>query len=325
MKNCFSKSLLSLLVSLSVLCSACLSLNACHRVPNETNDTEDESLIFSDALGREVSVKKNPQRVAALLGSFADIWCLSGGTLCAAADDAWEDFGLELDGAVRLGGAHSPGLERLLSANPDLVLASASTASNIEMKDVLETMNITVVYFDIDHFNDYLEMLAFCTTLTGRTDLYKQNGTALQKQIEAVRTDYANAALSDSERTVLLLRASSGSVKAKGSQGTVLGEMLADMGCINLADRDRSLLENLSVEVVIREEPRHIFVVTMGNDTDAAKASLETMIKENPAWGTLEAIRNNRLHIMDKTLFNLKPNARWAEAYEILYETLTSP
>jgi hypothetical protein len=26
---------------------------------------------------------------------------------------------------------------------------------------------------------------------------------------------------------------------------------------------------------------------------------------------------------MDKTLFNLKPNARWAESYEILYEKLT--
>ena len=61
----------------------------------------------------------------------------------------------------------------------------------------------------------------------------------------------------------------------------------------------------------------------MGNDTEAAKSSLENMIKENPAWSTLEAVREGRLHVMDKTLFNLKPNARWAESYEILYEKLT--
>ena len=43
---------------------------------------------------------------------------------------------------------------------------------------------------------------------------------------------------------------------------------------------------------------------------------------ENPAWESLTAIREDRLHLMDKTLFNLKPNARWAESYQILYETL---
>ena len=112
-------------------------------------------------------------------------------------------------------------------------------------------------------------------------------------------------------------------MKAKGSSGTILGEMLADMGCINIADSDQSLLENLSAEAVIREEPRHIFVVTMGNNTEAAKASFENMMKENPVWGTLDAVKNGRLHIMDKKLFNLKPNARWADSYEILYEKLT--
>jgi iron complex transport system substrate-binding protein len=112
-------------------------------------------------------------------------------------------------------------------------------------------------------------------------------------------------------------------VKAKGSSGTILGEMLADMGCINIADSDTSLLENLSVEAVIREEPHHIFVVTMGSNTEAAKQLLENMMKENPAWSTLDAVKNGRLHMMDKTLFNLKPNARFAESYEILYEKLT--
>ena len=112
-------------------------------------------------------------------------------------------------------------------------------------------------------------------------------------------------------------------MKAKGSRGTILGEMLADMGCINIADGDATLLENLSVEAVIREQPYHVFVATMGSDTEAAKRSLENMIKDSPAWSTLEAIKDGRLHIMDKRLFNLKPNARWAESYGVLYEKLT--
>ncbi len=306
--------------ALALLAATLFFSAACQATPPKSDAN---AVTFTDALDREVRVPKKPARVAALLGSFADIWTLAGGKLCAAAEDAWEGFGLVPGGAVNLGGAHSPSLELLISADPDLVLASASTASNVEMKETLEAMGITVVYFDVDNFDDYLYMLNVCTSLTGRKDLYEQNGLAVQAQIDEIKARYATADIPEGERKVLLLRAASSFVKAKGSRGTVLGEMLCDMGCINIADSDEALLENLSVEAILRQEPHHIFVVTMGSNTEAAEQSLENLIKENPAWNTLGAVKNGRLHVMDKALFNLKPNDRWAESYEILYETLT--
>ncbi|MBQ2748359.1 MAG: ABC transporter substrate-binding protein [Clostridia bacterium] len=281
-----------------------------------------DSITLTDALDRSVTLPRHPQRVAALIGSFADLWLLAGGSLCAAAEDAWEDFGLTLENTVNIGGAHSPSLELLVASDPDLVLASASTASHVELAGSLTAMGIPVLYFDVDHFEDYLAMLKVCTDLTGRSDLYEINGIALREEIEAIKQDFQNAALPESQRKILLLRASSSSVKAKGSRGTILGEMLADMGCINIADSDTTLLENLSLEAILQENPHHIFVVTMGSDTEKAMVSLEMMFSENPAWESLTAIREDRLHLMDKTLFNLKPNARWAESYQILYETL---
>ena len=118
------------------------------------------------------------------------------------------------------------------------------------------------------------------------------------------------------------LRASSTSVKAKGSSGTILGEMLKDLGCINIADSDKTLLDTLSAESVIRSEPYRIFVVTMGDDTDKALSNLSALMEKNPAWGTLEAVRENRLHLMDRKLFNIKPNAKWADSYEKLCNIL---
>ena len=232
--------------------------------------TGEDTVTFTDALGREVQVKKNPARVAALLGGLADVWTLAGGTLSAAAEDAFEDFGLAPEGCVNLGGAHSPSMELLISADPDFVIASASTASNVEMRDALEGMGITVAYFDVDHFSDYLTMLSVCTDITGRKDLYTENGLLVKAQIDAVKAQYAADSVPIEERKILLLRVASSFVKAKGSRGTVLGEMLADLGCINIADSDTSLLENLSVEAVMREQPYHIFVVTMGSDASAA-------------------------------------------------------
>ena len=308
-------------ISALLLISAMLfSVTACKGTEENGNEN---TVTFTDALGREVIAEKKPERVAALLGSFADVWMLAGGTLCAAAEDAWEDFGLTLEDCTDIGGAHSPSLELLISAEPSFVIASASTASNVEMQDSLEAMGITVAYFDVDNFDDYLHMLNICTDITERKDLYEQNGLAVKAKIDEIKAQYAASDIPEAERKILLLRAASGFVKAKGSSGTILGEMLCDMGCINIADSDTGLLENLSVEAVIRQEPYHIFAVTMGSDTDAAKQSLENLIKENPAWSTLAAVKEGRLYIMDKALFNLKPNDRWAESYEILYEKLT--
>ena len=61
----------------------------------ESTAAESASVTFTDDLGRELTVE-NPERVAALLGSFADIWYLAGGEVVASADDAWDDFDLPM-------------------------------------------------------------------------------------------------------------------------------------------------------------------------------------------------------------------------------------
>lgn len=316
MKKCMA---LVIVLALFTLCGCA------GRQSNPASPEDDPAVTFTDALGRSITVAHSPKRVAALIGSFADVWLLSGGNICATVDDAWNDFGLTLPDAVNLGGAHSPGLELLLAANPDFVLASASTSSNVAMKDALESAGITVAYFDVDCFDDYLAMLAICTDITGRKDLCVQNGEKLKAQIDTIKDRCLRAELTQAQRTILLLRASSGSVKAKNSEGTVLGEMLSDLGCINIADSDKSLLETLSVESIIRQEPYRIFVVTMGDDTQKALDHLTEWMDENPAWHSLTAVKENRLHVMDRKLYNLKPNAKWAESYEKLSEILLEP
>ena len=300
-----------------LILAACL-LTSC--TDSGFDGVSDGNTVFTDALGRTVSVKKNPERVAALLGSFADIWITAGGKVCACPDDTWEDYGHTFTDAVNIGGAHSPNLELLLSADPDFVIASASTAADIGMKETLEALGITVAYFDVDNFYGYLDMLNICTDITGRKDLYEKYGLDVKAKIEQIKRSYA---LENGEHSVLLLRVTSSTVKAKGSKGTILGEMLSDMGCINVADSEKSLLDTLSVESVIVQNPKSIFVVAMGNDTEAAIRLYGSMIEQNRAWNTLDAVKDGRMYVMDRKLFNLKPNSRWAEAYEVLYETLT--
>ncbi|GBF71418.1 hypothetical protein LAWASA_4175 [Lawsonibacter asaccharolyticus] len=59
--------------------------------------------------------------------------------------------------------------------------------------------------------------------------------------------------------TVLLLRAYSTGVRAKNSDN-ITGVMLKDLGCINIADSDSGLLEEIQMESILAADPDHIFV-----------------------------------------------------------------
>ena len=274
---------------------------------------------FVDDLGRTVTVGR-PQRVACLLGSFAQVWQLAGGEVIATADDAWDDLDLELSGdCVNLGNTKELSLELLLSAEPDFILASANTRQNLEWKETLEAAGIPTAYFDVSDFEDYLRLLELCTNITGRKDLYEKHGTAVQEQINVV---LEQAQIRGTSPTVLVMRASASMVTVKNSEDNVLGEMLKSLGCVNIADSDAALLENLSLEKILEEDPDFIFFVQRGDNTEGMKAYVTNMMEENPAWQELTAVKDGRVYFMDKNLYNLKPNHRWGEAYEKLEEIL---
>ncbi len=281
--------------------------------------TPGEAVTFQDALGRQVTVS-SPERTAVLIGSFADIWCLAGGkdSLVAAAHDTWTNFDLGLDDSVAdLGLITEPNLETLAAAQPDFIIASSNTDADVKMLDTLESMGMNVAYFQVSNFKDYLNMLDICTQITGDRDRYETYGQALAAQIED-----AKSMADGSAPTVLYVRASSSSCKVKNSKGSVLGEMLSDLGCVNIADSDGSLLEDLNMEAIVAADPRFIFVVLQGADSKASMNTLEKELLSSPVWQSLTAVKEGRYHILDRNLYNLKPNARWGEAYENLAKIL---
>lgn len=301
-------------VLVSALAADLLFLNPCVCLAETT---------FTDALGREVTVDE-PERVAALIGSFADVWYQAGGTVCASAEDAWDDFEFTMpEDAINLGMTKEPSLEKLLEAQPDFIIASAKTRANMEMLDTLNATGIPTAYFEINVFDDYLEMLKLCTEITGRDDLYEENGLKVQEQIEAVLKKSEERVTEKGAPKVLVLVASASSIRAKNSETGVLGVMLSDLGCVNIADSDTNLLENLNVEHILKEDPDYIFTVQSGGDTEGTEKALNELFGENSAWSKLTAVKEDRVYHMDKRLYNIKPNARWGEAYENLEEILS--
>ena len=120
---------------------------------------------------------------------------------------------------------------------------------------------------------------------------------------------------------VLFIRAAASFVRAKGSDDTVLGLMLKDLGCINIADGS-DLLDDLSMEKIIEEDPDMIFIVQQGNDTEGTQQALQDALTGNPAWAGLTAVKEDKVYHMDRKLFHFKPNNRWDQSYEQLEQIL---
>lgn len=281
-------------------------------------------VTFTDDMGNEVTVD-NPQRVVACMGSFANAWELAGGTLVGVSDDALSAAGwtIQSPDVATVGDFTAVNLEAIMALNPDFVIMTSGTggrggdSSQADLRDALVGAGIPVAYFEVTTFDDYERLMRTFTDITGRADLYDQNVAKVAAAIDAV----LGAVPAENPPTALLLTTFSGGTRVQSS-GTQTGAMLADLGVSNLADENKSLLKDFSLEAVIEMDPDFIFVIPMGNDIEAAMRNLEEATAANPAWGSLSAVQNGRYITLDPTLYLAKPNAQWDAAYQGLFDNL---
>lgn len=303
----------------SVFCAvlAAVLLTACGAsAPSEEPAPSPEAVTFTDALGYEAVIERW-DRVVSLYGSFAETWLLAGGQLVGTTSDAIEERQLDLGEAAVVGTVKEPNLEAVIAAEPDFVILASDIAGQAELHQALADAAIPHAYFRTDTFDEYLSMLELFCSMTGRQDLYQQNGLAVQAQIQEV----LNTVAGQPQPTALLLRAYSTGAKAKGDDN-LAGVILRDLGADNLVTRHESLLEDLSLEEIIAADPDFILVTTMGSSDEAAMAYMEETFGSNPAWAGLSAVKSGRYVLLPRELFHYKPNARWGESYAYLAKIL---
>ena len=311
----------AMLLVLLMLFSGCAAQPVPHAADDPLTDSLAAVVPFTDALGNEFpSIPENP-RVAALYGSYAACWQLSGGTLVGVTQDAVEEHGIEVGEDVTLvGSVKEPNLELIAALSPDFLLLSADLTAHRQLDTVLSDMQIPHGYFRMDTFEDYSAMMkTFCALNDPDGTRYTEYVEKTQQAIAHIRKE-TNAALAGHAPDVLLLRAYSTGVKAK-TNDNLAGVILDELGAHNMAYDYPSLLEELSAEAIIAADPDYIFVSTMGN-ADAAKAYMLDAVESNPAWAEMSAVKNGRYIFLPKELFHYKPLNRWDESYAYLADRL---
>lgn len=274
------------------------------------------AVVVTDSEGNTAKLTKK-SRVISAYASFADCWLLSGGTLVGVTQDAINEHHLPVGDAAVIGTVKDVNLEKIAAQNPDYVILSEDLMAHKKIEASLKQMGIAYGYFTVDTFAEYQKMMKQFCAVNDREDLYQKNVSDVENRIKSIR---AKIPKTEKQPSVLLMRAFSTGVKAK-TDDNLAGQILKEFACKNIADQTPSLLEDMSVEQIIKEDPDYIFVLTMG-DEKKAKEYLKNHLENNPAWAELSAVKHQRYIILPKDLFHYKPNDRWDESYEYLAKIL---
>lgn len=289
----------------------------------ETNKPESsgEYFTFIDSEGEIVELSHKPQKTAVLFSSLAECWIEAGGEVYVTVGESVER-GLvkEETELVDKGAGKTVDTEKLISLEPDFVICSADIASHRDVASALKKAKIPVAMLRMDTFEDYLTILRTLTKITGKTENYEQFGENAKSEIEQI----ISGGKRENNPKILFVRSGSSysSAKAKKADDNFAAKILEDLGCVNIADKAETLLDNLSAEVILKENPQYIFVSVMG-DYDNSKAYMQELLAKKE-YASLDAVKNGRVYFLPKELFQYKPCGRWAESYRYISSILNN-
>ncbi len=273
---------------------------------------------FEDSVGNTVILEDKPQKVAVLFSSYAELWLLAGGEIYATVGDS-VDRGFCGEEAVLLddGAGRTVNTELLLASAPDLVIGTADFEGQLEACALAAEAGIPAALFRVESVEDYLNMLKICSDITGNPDAYEEYGIKVADEIENIKAEACGE-----QKKILFIRAGSqaSSTKAKRAEDHFAAAILEELGAYNIADNAKLLLDGLSLEEVIEQDPDEIFITVQG-DEEAGRAYMEKVFASQ-GWADLRAVQEQKCYFLPKDLFNYKPNARYAESYRYLARLL---
>lgn len=283
-------------------------------------NSQGERYHFTDDTGAEISVPYQPKKVAVLTSSLADLWITAGGaveiTVYETVERGFADSNVIL---VDDGAGKTVNLELLIASAPDFVLYSSDLSGQLQCAEMLHAAAIPAAGFAVESFEDYLRLLKICTDILQTPQRYEQFGTQVKSKVEAL---IALAKAQENQPDILFVRAGSSAkyTKAKTAENHFVCAMLKELGTSNIAEKAPILLDGLSMETVLMEDPDAIFFTTMGEES-VGTAYMESLLHD-PVWQNLTAVKEGNVHQLPKELFQYKPNRRWDEAYACLIRLL---
>ncbi|NLL81799.1 MAG: ABC transporter substrate-binding protein [Tissierellia bacterium] len=299
---------------------------------NEVTITDTE-VIFVDDSGRDqISIKKNPQKVAVLYGSHACLWVEAGGEvkIGIGGDSAIELYKeqigrniLEDEGVVTVANSSSGknwDIETILAEQPDLIICSTAMSGYSTISGPAEAAGIPVIAMTYSGVGDYLKWSKVFSNINDKPELFEEIAMNTAKE---VANTIAKVPTENNPRVISLLPQSDAIQANLGASD--MGVLIEELNGINVASALSADIEatrvEIDIETVFAENPDIIMIQCLASEEEA-RANLDAIFGTSPVWQSLDAVKNNKVYYMPKSLFHLRPNSQYSEAYSVMAEIL---
>lgn len=279
--------------------------------PNTSDETEAAwPRTYVDALGNEVTIESKPKKViSAFHAMFPDyFYTFDVYPLAVAAAEtrfnhlsAYEKF-LEVQKPEDIGATNSLNFEKILSLVPDLIVM---TKLQEEVYEQLAKIAPTIV---LDHTQinaDWKYGVQEFAKIFGEEDKVDEIIAAVEKSI----TDGAEnlKQFREKNETVIFLAVTGKEIfpYSVAQLKTVYNDVNEGGLGLTAPEAYRELTDYsqaLSLETVAADyKPDHIFIIADNVDGDAAEYI--TQLEENPVWKNMDAVKNNQIYKIDRSIF----------------------
>jgi iron complex transport system substrate-binding protein len=256
-----------------------------------------EDLVYTDQMGRTISVPKNPDRIISLAPNITEIlFALDAGGRVVGVTE-FSNYPPEAQNLPKVGTYIKPNIERMVELLPDIVIATADGDKEGEVKK-LDSLGIPVYVINPKDINGILETIREVGKLIGSTDEANELTTVMEEKIRDVRER-----VSKYPKVRVLLELGIDPVITISS-GTFQDDLIGLAGGINIAAGERVRYPRFSIEEVIVRAPEVIIITSMTSVEDHGQG-----FKRWSRWETIPAVKDGRIYLIDSDIID-RPSPR---------------
>ncbi|WP_309492214.1 cobalamin-binding protein [Candidatus Hecatella orcuttiae] len=258
-----------------------------------------DSITVVDNLGRSVTIDPYPpQRIVSLAPSNTELLFAVGAGPQVVGVDTYSDYPPEAVGLPTVGGFGSISIEAVIGLEPDLILATAGV--QLPYVEELSDLGYAVIALDPKSIDDVIQNAILVGTATGNVEGGNRVAQEMMDQVSRVE-DIVAAEADYTPRVYFELWHDP---FMSFGPDTWVDEIITKAGGSNIFHDALSQYPVVSSETIIDRNPEFIIL-----QSHSAGGVSPNDVKSRPGWDIIDAVRNERIYVVDEDLF-LRPGPR---------------
>jgi iron complex transport system substrate-binding protein len=304
------KNLLTILLIAAIIV---VGLSGCSK-NSKNNDSQNSNsnnglfpVTLKDSLGREVKIEKEPLRIISLSPSNTEILFALGLGDRVVGVTNYCDYPGEAKSKEKIGDFSNPNIEKIISLNPDLVLATTMHEKPVKR---LEELKIPVIVLEPKNIEEMLDSLILVGKATGREKDATELVNSLKKRIDAVKEKVSS--IPEDKKPTVFYELWPSPITTVGP-GTFVDDLITKAGGKNIAGDSDKPYPVYGQEVIIAKNPD--IIIFSHHGTNGVNEQTKEDILKRPGWSNINAVKNDKVFYVDENIIQ-RPTPRLVDGLE---------